>query len=136
MNFDEYSYLYVEDDPLSREVMQVTFEATMGVTRLTLFADSQHFMERLRALAQPPSVILLDIHLEPHSGLELLAMIRSNPDYAASKVIALTASVMNEEVSELKACGFDGAIAKPIDVALFAGLMQRVLNHESVWHIV
>jgi len=133
--FDNFSYLYVEDDPLSREIMEVAMVATMGITRLATFEDSEAFMERLTALPECPALILLDIHLKPHSGFDLLHMIRENPDYGDSRVIALTASVMNEEVQRLKDSGFDGAIAKPIDVSVFPHLIERILTGESVWHI-
>lgn len=133
--FNQYTYLYVEDDPLSREIMQVAMQATMGVDSLTIFEDSANFVERLQALPTKPDLILLDIHIEPYSGLELLYMLRESAAYQDAKIIALTASVMNEEVRQLKTSGFDGAIAKPIDVEIFAQLIERILNHEIVWHI-
>jgi two-component system sensor histidine kinase TorS len=133
--FDQYSYLYVEDDPFSREIMNVAMTATMGVKTLTMFEDSANFMERLQALPQRPDLIMLDIHLEPHSGIDLLKMIREDGMYENATVVALTASVMNEEVQILKSSGFDGAIAKPVDVETISHLIKRILDGERVWHI-
>jgi two-component system sensor histidine kinase TorS len=133
--FDQYSYLYVEDDPFSREIMNVAMTATMGVKTLTMFEDSANFMERLQALPQRPDLIMLDIHLEPHSGIDLLKMIREDKMYESATVVALTASVMNEEVQILKSSGFDGAIAKPVDVETISHLIKRILDGECVWHI-
>jgi two-component system sensor histidine kinase TorS len=133
--FDQYSYLYVEDDPFSREIMNVAMTATMGVKTLTMFEDSANFMERLQALPQRPDLIMLDIHLEPHSGIDLLKMIREDGMYENATVVALTASVMNEEVQILKSSGFDGAIAKPVDVETISHLIKRILGGERVWHI-
>jgi two-component system sensor histidine kinase TorS len=133
--FDQYSYLYVEDDPFSREIMNVAMTATMGVKTLTMFEDSANFMERLQSLPQRPDLIMLDIHLEPHSGIDLLKMIREDEMYESAIVVALTASVMNEEVQILKSSGFDGAIAKPVDVETISHLIKRILDGECVWHI-
>jgi CheY-like chemotaxis protein len=133
--FDQYHYLYVEDDPLSREIMQITLREVMNAHSIVIFEDSINFMERLGALPILPDFILLDIHMEPHTGLELLQMIRSDEIYRDVKIIALTASVMNEEVAVLRISGFDGAIAKPVDISVFPDLIQRIIDGESIWHI-
>ncbi len=51
------------------------------------------------------------------------------------QIIALTASVMNEEVAQLRQSGFNGAIAKPLSFSTFPALMERIANGETVWHI-
>ena len=99
------------------------------------FEDSRDFAERLAALPQPPDVILLDIHVPPLSGFEMLNILRHSPDHCLKPVIALTASVMNEEIIKLRAGGFDGAIAKPLRYQTFPDLLTRVLRGEQVWHV-
>jgi CheY-like chemotaxis protein len=135
MTFSDKHFLYVEDDPLSREVMQMIMDSAMGVASLSIFEDSVDFMSRLKALNAYPDVIMLDVHVEPISGLDLLQMLRADPEYHTARVIALTASVMNEEVETLRASGFDGAISKPISVTTFPGLMERIVAGEAVWHV-
>ena len=61
--------------------------------------------------------------------------LRQHRTYVNTCVIAVTASVMNEEVAMLRQSGFNGAIAKPIDQIAFPGLLQRILNGEEVWNI-
>ncbi|MFZ4815829.1 MAG: response regulator [Phototrophicaceae bacterium] len=133
--FNEYTYLYVDDDTFSREIMQVAMQDVMGVQNLTLFADSTNFMERLKALPLQPDIIMLDIHMKPYSGFEVLEMIRHDPDYRKATVIALTASVMNAEIEKLRHCGFNGAIGKPLDVMNFPKLIERILNGQPVWQV-
>ncbi|MEO8609549.1 MAG: response regulator [Chloroflexota bacterium] len=133
--FDNYAYLYVEDDPLSREIMQMIMSNAMDVRNLTVFDNSADFIERLRRLPRIPDVILLDIHVAPYDGFKILSLIQADPDYREAKVIAVTASVMNEEVAKLRTSGFDGAIAKPLSVQSFPDLLSRVLTGEAVWHI-
>ncbi|MCA9970734.1 MAG: response regulator [Anaerolineales bacterium] len=131
----KYHYLYVEDDALSREVMETLLLRFVGVGGLTLFADSRDFMARLAALDPQPDFILLDIHVEPHNGYELLAMLRSNPDYRACKLIAVTASVMLDEVRQLQTGGFDGALAKPLDMSTFPELIADLEAGRMVWQV-
>lgn len=130
------SFLYVEDDPRSREVMELLMTKVIKVKELVVFEDSLEFDNRINAMASKPEVVLLDIHVTPHDGFEMLNFIRRNPDLKDTKVIALTASVMNEEVEAMRARGFDGAIAKPLSMASFPGLIERVVAGDSVWHIV
>lgn len=133
--FNDYSYLYVEDDALSQEIMKIIMENSMGVERFTVFSDSTNFMERVNSLSPCPQIFLLDIHIKPHTGFELLEMLRADENYSDCVIIALTASVMNEEVEKLRQSGFDGAIGKPLSVQTFPSLVQRILDGESVWHI-
>lgn len=134
--FENISFLYVEDDPNSRYVMQLILSKKMGVKNFWIFEDSHDFVSRLHALTPPPDIFLLDIHIDPHDGFEMLAMIRSVPHLKEAKVVALTASVMNEEVEALRTKGFDGTISKPLDLTTFPELMRQVVTGESVWHII
>lgn len=133
--YNDYSYLYVEDDSLSREVMEMILGTAMGVERLTMFADSRNLLERVHQLNPTPDVVLLDIHVKPMDGFEMLEVLRADAHMESAKFIALTASVMNEEVDRLRSSGFDGAIAKPLSVQVFPDLITRILQGEAVWHI-
>ncbi len=127
-------FLYIEDDPLSREVMAMLLQS-LGYTQLTMFEDSVDFLARIEALPVLPDAFFLDIHMKPHDGFEMLEALRQHPTLAHRTVIAVTASVMNEEVDRLRSAGFNGAIGKPLDFENFAELIGRVLMGEKVWHI-
>lgn len=128
-------FLYVEDDPTSREVMEMLLNYGLGYTQLILFSDSHNFIERLEALPQKPDVFFLDIQVPPYDGFAMLNMLRSHPNYRDATVIAVTASVMNEEIEMLKTAGFDGGIAKPIGQRDFPDVIRRILNGENVWYV-
>lgn len=128
--------LYVEDDPGSRRIMQMVLGGRMRLPHLHIFSDSDNFVERLRGLEPPPQVIFLDIHVHPINGFEMLQEIRRLPAFAHIPVIALTASVMNEEVQQLRTAGFDGCLAKPIDVDEFPAYLARIYQGELLWHIM
>lgn len=129
------TFLYVEDDQFSREIMQMMMDG-LGYKKLTIFEDSTDLLMRVEALSCPPDVFFLDVQIQPHDGFAMLKMLRDHPLYTKRKMVALTASVMNEEIARLKREGFDGAIGKPLDFENFAGLIERVLKGETVWHIV
>jgi CheY-like chemotaxis protein len=127
--------LYVEDDVLSREVMQALLTRGMGYHNVAIFENSIDFMNKLAALPSKPEIIFLDIHMEPLDGFAMLSFIRQNEAFRSTKVVALTASVMNEEIKKLKEAGFNSVIAKPLDIDLFPKTLHRILNGEQVWHV-
>ena len=129
-------FLYAEDDPLSRTVMSVLVEQAMPNAHLTMFEDTKDFMKKIEALPRKPDVIFLDIHIRPDDGFAVLEMLRNHEHYKDSTIIAVTASVMSEEVEQLQQAGFDGGIAKPIDHDRFPELLALILRGESIWHIV
>lgn len=128
------SIVYVEDDTHSREVMYILLVELMGLSDVTFLEDSTDFLQRIEKSV--PDIILLDIHVYPLNGFQMLSMLRQHPRFRHTRVVALTASVMNEEVHQLKTAGFDGVIAKPIDMDQFPILLERILNGENVWTIV
>jgi CheY-like chemotaxis protein len=128
--------LYVEDDPQSRIIMEVLLVEAMGLQNVTIFEDSADFLKRVRALNPKPDLIFLDIHVRPYSGFEMLAMLRADAVFQDTPIVALTASVMNEEIIKLRSSGFSGVIAKPIDQDLFPQLIQRVLDGEELWRVM
>lgn len=128
--------LYVEDDPQSQRLMQILLEVRMGLEHVTILEDSKNFVERVQALDPKPDLIFLDIHVKPYSGFDMLAMLRELDWIENTRVIALTASVMNEEVHQLHEAGFDGCLAKPIDLSTFPDMVARILNGEAIWRII
>ena len=132
---EDIVFLYVEDDPNSRKVMNLLMTKFLKVKALFLFEDSTDFENRLRDLDPIPEIILLDIQVYPLDGFDMLKIIRQTPKLQQSKVIALTASVMNEEVERLRTAGFDGTISKPLSMSNFPTLIHRIANGESVWYI-
>ena len=127
--------LYVEDDPKSRKVMKMCLEIRLGLSNITLLEDSATFIDRLSDVVPPPDIIFLDIHVQPLNGFEMLSLIRQNPAFDSVPVIALTASVMGEEVQRLRQHGFTGCLAKPLDLDRFPMTLQQILNGDTVWYI-
>jgi two-component system, cell cycle response regulator DivK len=130
----ELEFLYLEDDLASRMIVQMLMPM-IGYRRITIFEDSSNFIARLEALSDRPDVFLLDIQVKPIDGFKMLELLRQHPDYQSAIVIALTASVMNEEIKLLRTAGFDSVIAKPIDQRRFPELLAQILNGDEVWTV-
>lgn len=129
-----HNILYVEDDPMSRRVMKMLLVNRLGMN-LEIWEDSTDFPEKIAALEAIHDLIFLDIHVLPYNGFKMLAILRENEQFKHLPIVALTASVMNEEVQELESAGFNGCLAKPIDVENFPNLLERLLGGEKIWHI-
>ncbi len=136
MNHKQPILVYVEDDEASILIMKMVVERVMGLPTLYVLQSRADFVQQVEALGVEPDVFLIDIQMKPYDGVELLSMLRGDPQFKKSKVIALTASVTNEEISLLKSSGFDGAIAKPLNIEAFPGLITKIMAGESVWYIV
>jgi len=115
--------LIVEDNEknlkLVRDVLQVkgysTLEAGTAEDGLKI------------ARERKPALILMDIQLPGMSGIEALRALRAAPATAAIPVVAITASVMQQDRQQIMSAGFDGFIEKPINLkALFDTVQKSV----------
>lgn len=132
MSEKKLSFLYVEDDPSSRRLIELIVTAVIKAN-VTIFDSSENFMERVRALPVMPDAIFLDVQIEPHDGFEMLKMLRSDPAYENMPVIAMTASVMSSDVERLKKAGFNGLLGKPIRKKAFPDQLKQIIAGESLW---
>ncbi|NWG17312.1 MAG: response regulator [Chloroflexi bacterium] len=135
MSIQQPVILYVEDEARSRKVMRL-IAADMDITQLIIFEDSSDFAARAAALDPKPDLIFLDIHVRPYNGFEMLAMLRRMRRFDGIPIVAMTASVMNEEIQQLGVAGFNGCLAKPIDMDSFPDTVARILNGEEIWRVV
>jgi two-component system, cell cycle response regulator DivK len=68
------------------------------------------------ALAHRPSLTLMDVQLPGIDGVTALARLRADERTASMPVLALTAQAMRGDRERFLEAGFDGYLAKPIDV--------------------
>ena len=114
--------LIVEDNEknmkLVRDVLQATgyrtLEATTGEEGVEL------------ALSQAPALVLMDVQLPGIDGVEALERLRQNERTASIPVLALTAQAMSGDRERFLEAGFDGYLAKPVDVR---ELIETVREH-------
>ena len=113
--------LIVEDNEknlkLARDVLQFrgfrTLEAGTAAAGIAL------------AVLHRPDLILMDIQLPDMDGSAALGLLRAEPVTKAIPVVAVTAFAMVSDRDRLLAAGFDGYLAKPIDVKAFPEQVRR-----------
>lgn len=70
--------------------------------------------EALRSIAaEPPDLVLLDVMMPVKSGYEVCRRIREHPQWAAIKVVMLSAKGRDAEVAKGMAMGADLYVTKP-----------------------
>jgi two-component system cell cycle response regulator DivK len=114
--------LVVEDNDknmkLFRDVLQATgyrtLEASTAGEALALAREHR------------PALVLMDIQLPDMDGLQALGMLRMDERTAAIPVLAVTAQAMRGDRERFTAAGFDGYLAKPVDID---GLLEVVRQH-------
>ena len=80
------------------------------------------------ALERVPDLVLMDIQLPGMNGMEALKVLRANLATAHIPVVAITASVMEQDRQQIMDTGFDGFIEKPIDLRAFLATVQAALK--------
>lgn len=128
-----HTIVYVEDDLNSQKVMRGLMETLRFPTQLHILFDSKDFLTQVERISPEPDLFLLDIHVAPYNGFEMLRQLRGHNRFHDKMVVALTASVMNQEVKELKLAGFDGVLAKPLKFSEFAGNLKQILEGQQLW---
>lgn len=112
--------LVVEDNALNmklfRDVLVATgyrtLEATTGGRAIEL------------ATEHAPAVVLMDIELPDLDGVQALHRLRSDVRTAAIPVLAVTAQAMRGDRERFLAEGFDGYLAKPVNVRELLGWVR------------
>jgi two-component system, cell cycle response regulator DivK len=111
--------LVVEDNEknmkLLRDVLQAagyrTLEATTGTLAVELATEHR------------PAVVLMDIQLPDIDGVEALGRLRADRRTASIPVLAVTAQAMKEDRERFR--GFDGYLAKPVDIVELLATVKR-----------
>ena len=119
--------LIVEDNPrnmkLVRDVLQVkgheTLEATTAEDGIVL------------AVERRPDLVLMDIQLPGMNGIDALRILRGDPATAGIPVIAVTASVMQQDRKLILEAGFDSYLGKPLNLAEFLATVNAALGSSA-----
>ena len=119
--------LIIEDDEKSRKLVR----DVLGLKGYrTVETDTAEEGIRV-AQQQRPALILMDIHLPGMNGIEALQSLRRDIATSAIPVIAVTASVMNDQRQQVTDAGFNALERKPINIADFLKTVRRVLDQTT-----
>jgi CheY-like chemotaxis protein len=111
--------LLVEDDPMNVEL----FETALESEGHEIVTEKDGPAGERRASDQF-DLILLDIQLPKKNGLEVCRSLRARG--LRMPIVALSASVLPEEVERTKAAGFDTFLSKPISPRDLRDAVRRI----------
>lgn len=114
----------------------------MSLTRVLIVDDNEMFIEMgkfvlaaaayevesssdagqalLRIPVFLPDLILMDVQMPGMDGIELTRRLKADPATKHIVIVAFTAYALKGDAAMLQAAGFDGYIAKPVDVMTLA----------------
>ncbi len=121
--------LVVEDDEKSRRLIT----DVLGFHGYEVAAAGSGEEALRAAVASAPDAALLDIQLPGISGFEVLVALRE-PACCGPRlpVVAVTASVMEQDRKKILSAGFDAFVSKPLNIRdLLDTLNQLFLKAES-----
>ena len=116
----------IEDQPDNLKL--ITALLTMKGHRVIGLGSGEKLVATLLAERPAPELVLLDIQLPGRDGYEVLGDVKRIAGDHPWKVVALTAHAMPGDREKTLAAGFDGYIAKPIDVRSFPDEVARYLR--------
>lgn len=116
------SLLYAEDNmvnvELLRQVMRMRPQWHLEVAHNGREAIAM-------AIAQPPDLLLLDMHLGDMSGLDVSDALMGHAHTLGIPRVALSADVMPDQIAEARQRGFVDYLTKPLDVGRLLALLDR-----------
>lgn len=125
-SFPDKKVLIAEDDPLSREIIQ----QMLSLCSITpdVACDGEEVIELVQK--KEYDLLILDIHMPKKTGLEIVRLIRKK-GAKQPVIVALTASVLPTEVSEIRLAGFDDYARKPLEFSEMKALLLKHLSKQK-----
>jgi DNA-binding response OmpR family regulator len=121
--------LIVDDEPSIVQLVRITLEDSR--VHVLEAADGASALDR--AVAERPSLILLDVDLPDLSGLEVCRKLRGDQRMAGTKIVMLTAAAQQDDVARGLAAGADQYLTKPFSPLRLLSLVEQLMPPTSPW---
>jgi len=127
--------LLVEDCPDEALLMEDALKESNLTCRVHTVEDGEEAMDYLwqrgaYALAPPPDLILLDLHLPRKNGFEVLAEIKEDGRLRRIPVVVLTSSASEQSYVAAYELHANCCVKKPTELDQFALVVKRI---EAFW---
>ena len=131
VTLEDATIVIVEDDTNSYLAAMdlLRMEGIKAIHGCATGEDAMKLVETLPTV----DLFLLDIYMPGETGYGLIKRIREHPNLQNSKVVALTASVMYDDIRRIKEAGFDSFIGKPVRPVRFGQQIRKILAGEMLW---
>jgi two-component system cell cycle response regulator DivK len=116
--------LVVEDNALNIKLFCDLLAAHGHETEAV--TDSREALGAARAFQ--PDLVITDIQLPHVSGIELMGLLRGDPELKGVPIMAVTAYSAQGDDERIRAAGAQAYVSKPISVARFAETVDSLLN--------
>lgn len=125
-----HNYLIIEDNPTDAELILDSLRPLGKKWHHTLLQDGQEAVEYIQKVSDntvaQPRMILLDLKLPKYSGLDILKLIKSQPQISHIPVIIFTSSQSPEDMKVSYDAGVNAYVVKPIGFKDFEKTVQGI----------
>ena len=133
--------LLVEDDPAHAEIVRRNLEGFRLANRLVHVSDGQAALDYLYGTGdwadkspQRPHMVLLDLRLPKVDGLEVLRIVKEDPNLNAIPVVVLTTSAAEADMARAYDNHVNSYLVKPLDLNQFVDLISSLGYYWLVWN--
>ncbi|HET8871259.1 MAG TPA: ATP-binding protein [Aquabacterium sp.] len=118
----QLSLLYAEDNPINVELVRQVLRMRPQ-WHLDVATHGAQAIEM--ALASPPDLLLLDMHLGDMNGTDVSDELARHPHTADIPRVALSADVMPDQIHEARERGFVEYLSKPLEVPKLLRILDQ-----------
>ncbi len=134
MTTEPMEILLVEDSPTDAELALLALKESNLANNVVWVKDGSEALDFIfhrgayanRQGDAKPRVILLDLRLPKVDGLEVLRILKSDPQTQAIPVVVLTSSKEDRDVTESYALGVNSFVSKPVSFDEFARVVAQL----------
>jgi two-component system, cell cycle response regulator DivK len=112
MNMSLTRVLVVDDNEMFIEMAKFVLSA--AAYDVEAASDAAQALRQIPVFL--PDLIMMDVQMPVMDGIELTRRLKADPATKHIVIVAFTAFALKGDASKLQAAGFDGYIAKPVDV--------------------
>jgi CheY-like chemotaxis protein len=116
--------LIVEDNLTNLKLVEALL--TYDAYEFKSVTNAEMALETLKTFK--PDLILMDIQLPKIDGLQLTRMLRADPEFKKTIIIAVTSFAMKGDEDKALAAGCDDYVTKPIDPDKFLALIASYIR--------
>jgi len=116
--------LIADDKPAGRDLVRTVLDSC-GYDVIEA-VDGKDALQQARHAH--PDLIILDLHMPELDGFQVIAELRSEPEFASTPIVALTASAMQGDRERAMSAGFTGYLTKPIRLSDLRREVERLLR--------
>ena len=120
--------LIVDDEP---DIVQ-TIQDRLEMNKYTV-VTAYNGKEGLEMAARhKPDVILLDVIMPIMTGLEMLEVLKKQPETRDCAVIMVTARNQPQDIIRAKTCGIEDYIVKPFDLNVLLEKIENIVENKQL----